>query len=765
VNYDTRQIQAARGFAVGLLLIAVALASAFAPASAAHSPGLLPIHPKGHSIPALPSAAPVRPVTDDYFGTKVVDNYRWMEDLADPQMQHWMRAQADYTRATLDELPGYPELLKRIDALNSSEPAAVTSVQIVAGTYYSLRTPQGAQSPKLYVRKGQHGQDRLLVDPEKLPGYDKSHFSIHAYRPSPDGHYIAYQLSAGGSEESTLHILNVQAGKDLPETADRVDGDVTAPFWRADGRSFFYSRDNIAAAGATAAAKRQNKRVYLHILGRSFDADPPVFGNAVSDAAVAMAPTEYAEIVTVPGSRYAIAMISPGADERLRVYAAPVASIEGGNVAWRAIAATYADEYISGDNSDNPVIALTGDTLYWLSRKDAPRGKVLKLELDKPDASPETVIAQGDLPIDAVYAGRGAIYWRVSDAGANSVYRRRLVKGSKPEKLSLPYAGDVADVSTDATGDVVALQVNSYLRSPTYMGIDARSGKITDDGLQPAGAYDHPDDLTVEEVRVKSWDGTRVPLSIIHKRGIKLDGGNLAMITGYGAYGISFSPFYVPAMRAWYDRGAIIAFAHVRGGGELGEAWHKAGYQASKPNTWKDFIACAQYLVARRYTNPGKLFGWAQSAGGILIGRAIEERPDLFGAVVIRVPSADMLRLQTTANGPDNIPEFGDVRTPGGFKALYAMSPYAHVEDGVKYPPVLIYAGANDQRIAAWIPAKYAARLQAASTSGKPVLLRVDYDAGHTGFDATRAQSDRNTADMLAFALWQTGDPAFHTKP
>src|SRR5581483_5829484 len=400
-------------------------------------------------------------------------------------------------------------------------------------------------------------------------------------------------------------------------------------------------------------------------------------------------------------------------------------------------------------NSDTPVIALTGDTLYWLSRRNAPRGEILKLDLGNPDSKPEVVIPQGELPISAVYAGRDVIWWRVSDAGANSIHRLRLIAGAKPEALALPYPGDVADVSTDGLGDDVALLINRYLRSPNYLDVDPRSGIVGDDGLQPAGPYDRPGDLAVEEVRVKSWDGTLVPLSIVHKKGIKLDGSNIAMITGYGAYGISTSPFYVPAMRSWYDHAQVFAFAHVRGGGELGEAWHQGGFQQTKPNTWKDFIACAQYLVDHKYTRPSKLFAWSQSAGGILIGRAIEERPDLFGAAVIRVPSADMLRFQTTANGPDNIPEFGDVRTRDGFNALYAMSPYAHVEDGVKYPPVMIYAGANDQRVAAWVPAKFAARLQAATTSGKPVLLRVDYDAGHTGFDATRAQVDRNTADML----------------
>ena len=713
------------------------------------------------SAASPPQAAPIRPVTDDYFGTKIIDNYRWMENLKSPETQHWMRAQADYTRATLDALPGYPALLKRIGELDSSQPSQVSSPQIVSGRYYSLRTPRGAQSPKLYVRVGVHGTDDLLIDPEKIGGNDKSHFSIHDYRPSPDGRYIAYLIAAGGGEESVLHILDVKTGKDLAEAADRIDGDITAPFRRADSRSFFYSRELKSAPGTPAAAKRLNKPVYLHVLGPSFDDDPPIVGRGVSDAGFTLTPVEFPEIVTVPNSHYALAIISRGSDVRLRVYAAPVSRIKTGNTKWRAVAASYDDEYIGDDNSDYPVIALGGDTLYWLSRKDAPRGQIMKLDLTRAASHPEVVVAQGNLPISAVYAGRDAIYWRVNDAATNSIHRLSLVNGAHSEGLALPYPGDVANVITDDAGSGAVLLVNSYLRSPAYLGIDPQSGFVRDTGLQPAGPFDHPSDLVVDEVRVRSWDGTLVPLSIIHKKGVKRNGGNTAMIMGYGAYGISMSPLYVPAMQSWYDHAQIIAFAHVRGGGELGEAWHKAGFKDSKPNTWKDFIACAQYLVDSGYTKPSKLFAWSQSAGGILIGRALEERPDLFGAVVTRVPAADMLRFQITANGPDNIPEFGDVRTPEGFKALYAMSPYAHVHDGVKYPPTMIYAGINDQRVPAWMPAKFAARLQAATGSGKPVLLRVDFDAGHTGFDATRAQSDRNTADMLAFALWQTGDPDF----
>lgn len=709
-----------------------------------------------------PPAAPMRPVTDDYFGTKVVDNYRWMENLKDPEMQRWMKAQADYTRRMLDALPGRAALLARIARLDESQPAKVDGLQIVGGRYYSLRTPRGAQAPKLFVRDGVKGAERLLIDPARIPGNDKSHYSIHAYRPSPDGRYVAYFLAAGGSEKSVLYVLDVAAGRNLAETADRIDEDMTAPFWRGDSHSFFYSREPKLAPDAPAARKRENKLVYLHVLGHAFDADPPVFGHDIG-ATPAMTPGEYAEIVTVPDSHYAVAFVSRGTDPRLRVYAAPVDFVAGGRSTWRPVAPSYDDQYIGADNSDYPVIALTGDRLYWLSRKSAPRGEILELDLARADSRPQVAVAEGDLPISAVYASRDAVYWRVSDAGVNSVHRLELSAGAAPEMLALPYAGSIVDVSTDDSGTGVALLAYSWLRSPAYLGVDAKTGALSDTGLQPAGPFDHPGDLVAEEVRVKSWDGTEVPLSIIHRKDLKFGDGKPTWLGGYGAYGISVPPVFTLPLLAWYEHGGVFAIAHVRGGGELGEAWHKGGFQASKPNTWKDFVACAQYLVDRHYTNSRRLVGFSGSAGGIMIGRAIEERPNLFAAAVIDVPAADMLRFQTTANGPDNIPEFGDVRTESGFKVLYAMSPYAHVEDGAKYPAVLVKTGINDPRVPAWLPAKFAARLQAATASRKPVLLRVDYDAGH-GIDSTRLQRELNYADQFAFALWQTGDPDLQPK-
>ena len=251
-----------------------------------------------------------------------------------------------------------------------------------------------------------------------------------------------------------------------------------------------------------------------------------------------------------------------------------------------------------------------------------------------------------------------------------------------------------------------------------------------------------------------------MPLSIVHKKGIKLDGNNPTILYGYGAYGISQTPFYRPTFLPWFDRGGVFAVAHVRGGGEYGEDWHKAGYKATKPNTWNDAIACAEWLVAHKYTAPAKLAIMGGSAGGIFVGRSITERPDLFGAAIDEVPFSDVLRFEFSANGVPNIPEFGTVKKEDEFKALLAMSPYHNVKDGVAYPAVLLLTGINDPRVDAWQAGKMAARLQAATSSDKPILLRIDYDAGH-GFGSTKKSQYQERADVLAFLFWQFGVKGF----
>jgi prolyl oligopeptidase len=315
-------------------------------------------------------------------------------------------------------------------------------------------------------------------------------------------------------------------------------------------------------------------------------------------------------------------------------------------------------------------------------------------------------------------------------------------------------------MAVDQRLDGTWLDMATWTKAGQIYAYDPRTKKITNTGLQPLGKFDAPENLESVEVKARSYDGEMIPLSIICQRGIKLDGSNPALLWGYGAYGISQDPVFGPALLAWCEKGGVFAIAHVRGGGEYGEDWYKAGYKLTKPNTWKDFIACAQYLIENKYTSPSKLAGTGGSAGGILIGRAITERPDLFDAAIIQVGCLDMLRIETTPNGVPNIPEFGSVKTEDGFKDLYEMSAYAHVSDGTKYPAVILETGINDPRVEPWQSAKMAARLQAATASGKPVLLRVDYEAGH-GIGSTKKQNEEQRADAWSFLLWQFGLPEF----
>jgi prolyl oligopeptidase len=369
------------------------------------------------------------------------------------------------------------------------------------------------------------------------------------------------------------------------------------------------------------------------------------------------------------------------------------------------------------------------------------------------------VAPESDDVIKDIETAQDALYVQETD-GILGVLKRLSYQGGTPEEVELPFEGAIGLSGMDERIPGALIVMTSWARAPRIYSFDPQKRTVTDTKLKPLGPNDDPSDVVSEEVKVKSWDGEMVPLSIVRKRGLKMDGSNPAILWGYGAYGISIDPGFDPTLLAWLEKGGVYAVAHPRGGGEYGEDWHKAGQKLTKPNTWRDFIACAEYLIDHHYTSAARLAGQGGSAGGITVGMAITERPDLFAAAIDQVGLSDALRFENTPNGPPNIPEFGSVRTQWGFEDLYAMSAYAHVRDGVHYPAVLLSTGWNDPRVASWQPGKMTARLQAATGSGKPVLLRVDYAAGH-GIGSTKAQNDEERADRWSFVLWQFGVAGF----
>ena len=371
----------------------------------------------------------------------------------------------------------------------------------------------------------------------------------------------------------------------------------------------------------------------------------------------------------------------------------------------------------------------------------------------------QVLVPETEKVLTAIGAAADGLYIGMRDGNIHRLWRQGYAAGQKLQEVPLPVKGSfsLAGVRPDLGG--VLLELEGWTRARQVYAVSA-DGQVRNTVLQPAGPFDAPRDVVADEVMVKSHDGAMVPMSIIHKRGVKLDGRNPVMLYGYASYGMAEEPFFSYNRLAWMDAGGVYAVANPRGSGVFGNAWYEAGRKATKPNTWKDFIACAEYLVDRGWTTPQRLSIWGGSAGGILVGRAMTERPDLFAAVVSEVGALDMVRGETTPNGVPNIPEFGSVATEAGFRALLEMSTYHQVKDGTPYPAVLLLHGANDPRVEPWMSTKTAARLMAATTSGKPVLLRLDYQAGH-GVGSTKSQVLDEVADIYAFSLWQSGVPGF----
>jgi prolyl oligopeptidase len=707
--------------------------------------------------PSQPIAA-VRPVTDDYFGTKVVDPYRYMENLKDPEVQAWFAGQNDYTRAVLASIPGRAQLLARIRELSQSVPQVGAS-PLPGDLYFIRKRLPTAEVSGLYLRSGMNGQDRLLVDPEKikLAAANQSKgkndiLGVAASDVSDDGRYLAAGITPGGSETNAeLHVIEIASGR---ETGDVISHGVgvegLGTFWLPDNRSFVYGRLQTLPPGAPVAEVRQKFRSYLHVLGTDPEKDLPVFGYGVVPS-IDVDPSLIASVQVQRGSRYAIGVLNGSVTPNSAYYIAPVDSIGKPSPPWRKVA----------DFSDRVTrVIVHGDDLYLVTYKDAPRYKILRIDARKPDlASAETIVPPGEAVIAYASGGQDALYVQLSDGGIGRLLRVPYGPAPKTERIALPFDGSVY-VRSDPRLPGAMLYMTSWARAFRIYAYNPKTRQVTDTGIQPVGPYGSPANVESVEVKVRSYDGTLVPLSIVYPKGMKMDGSNPTYLTGYGSYGTSLTPSFAATRLAWHEKGGVFATCHVRGGGEYGEEWHFAGKGAAKPNTWRDFIACAQYLIDNKYTSPARLAGEGASAGGILIGRAVTERPDLFGVALIDIGVLDMLRIETTSNGEANIPEFGGTKTAEGFAALYEMSAFHHVKDGTPYPAVMLTTGINDPRVDPWEPGKMTARLQAATSSGKPVLLRVDYGGGHGGGSGATAAQE-SLADTYSFLLWQFGVPEF----
>jgi len=702
-------------------------------------------------VRAQPPLAPVRDIVDEYWGVRVHDPYRYMENLEDPQVLEWIEAQAEYAHTVLSAIPGRDALYARVKQLDAGKPYTVKRIRRRAdSSMFYLKRYAAENLPKLYYRNSS-GEERLLVDPEAILDPDGQHYSLETYEPSPDGRHVVYGLAKGGSEETVLHILDLSTGDHLAETIDRIETAYNRPRWLPDNSGFFYCRRQELPSNAPKTEIYKNTRACFHRLGQDPDQDRVIVAGGLSDR-VAITDVDFPSLYLPKGSRFAVCKVKHGDATDFSLYSAPVAALLDDEIPWKKVC-DAGDQVVDYDVFE--------DDIYLVTASGAPRYRVVRTLLADPDfATAATAIPKSDMVVDYVAAAGDALYAGVLDAGYSRIVRLEYSGQAETEVLQLP--GDAAGYISSASQQIDGLFIytTSWTRGSAIYAYDPGSGQYADTGLMPMGEFDEVPGYESHEVRVESHDGVMVPLSIIHRTGLQLDGTNPALITGYGAYGISKNVYFSATRLAWLERGGVVAYAHVRGGGEYGKEWHLAGRKLTKPNTWKDFIACAEYLIAAGYTSRDLIAGSGGSAGGITVGRAITERPELFAAAIINVGSLDAVRAEFTTNGVPNIPEFGTVTDEDEFRGLYAMSSYHHVEDGVAYPAVLLTHGINDPRVDPWMSAKMTARLQAATSSNGPVLFRVDYDAGH-GIGSTRDQYLRELADEYAFLLWRLGVEGF----
>lgn len=702
---------------------------------------------------ALPAAAaelpvaPVRPVQDTHFGVTVSDPYRYMEQTDAPEVQAWMRAHSDHAHRVLQALPERTAFRARLEALERSGSDNINRVQQRNdGSLFFLRRGATEDQFRLVWRAPSGGSDRVVFDPMalRLPGSaDGQPQAITGFSASPQGRHVGVLVSAAGSEDAWLYVIEVASGRVLAGPLPRAG----MPSWQ-DETQFSMQRLHAPGPGRTAVDKYRDSELALITL--------PQAGQPLRDETLpgrdwpGLDPGRDGDVLVrrIPGTEQALVLVGNGVANELALYTGPWSAVREPGTRWTPVV-RLADGVVD--------YSVRGHTLYGVSHRGAPRQQLLAWDLRDPAAAPRVVLPASERVVLRVIAARDALWVLTREGNVNVLLRQAWREGAPFERQALPLQGQIypdfgwGRDAWSAMQDGLLIGLQGWTQGLRYLQV-AADGAVRDLGLPVLAPEDAPAGLAATEVLVRSHDGAMVPMSIVHRQDVKLDGRNPLWLTAYASYGFTLEPSFRRDRLAWLERGGVLAFANPRGSGVFGNDWYLAGKGIRKVNTWLDVIACAEYLVQQGWTSPAHLGFTGRSAGGLLAGRVLTARPDLFGAVVPAVGVHDGLRFEFEPNGPGNVPEFGSVTTEEGFKGLLAMSPYAHVQDGTRYPPVLLPHGVNDPRVAVWESLKFAARLMAARQGDSPVLLRLDYAAGH-GIGNTRAQQLDENADTLAF-LW-----------
>ena len=686
------------------------------------------------NLPATETASQTakKPVSNEYQGTSVEDPYQWLEKDDDPEVKAWSNAQNQQTRDYLDKLPDRAAIEKQLTEWYARTSPSYSSLVSRPGILFAMKFQPPKQQPMLVTLASANDlkSEKVVLDPNVLDARGTP--AIDWFVPSLDGKYVAVSLSKGGSEDGTLRIYETATAKPLTDTIAHVQYPTAggSAAWNADGSGIYYTR--FPRKGERPEADLNfYQQVYFHKIGTrdtedtySIGKDFPRIAEVVLEAS---RDGEYilATVANGDGGDFAHYLLGPG-----------------GN--WKQITQFTDQIKVARLGRDN--------ALYLLSRAGAPRGKILRLPIETPELGIAVeIVPTGEPVIERIVPTADALYTGDLLGGRSQI--RRFGLDGKGETI-------IPSAKISAVQEMVALEDNSLLFRDVSYTEPAAWFHCIQGNTEPAKTALRSTspvsfaDIEVTRELATSKDGTKIPLNIIRKKGTKQEGQNPTLLYGYGGYGISLSPNFDFTRRVWFDRGGVYVVANIRGGGEFGEEWHKAGNLTKKQNVFDDFAAAAEYLIKQKWTRPEKLAIQGGSNGGLLMGAMIVQHPDLVRAVVSSVGIYDMLRVELAPNGAFNVTEFGTVKDPEQFKALYAYSPYHHVVDGTKYPSVLMMTGANDGRVAPYHSRKMMARLEEATKSDNPILLRTSSSAGH-GQGTALSERIKQLADIYSFLFAQ----------
>lgn len=696
---------------------------------------LIPLFTLTMSITAAVPPTEKKPVTDEYHGVRVVDDYRWLEESGSPAVKAWTAAQNAFSRAWLDSRKDRAELEAKLTALYAQDTPSHTGIVARPGRLFALKFQPPKQQRLLVTLASPEdlASEKIVLDPNEIE--PKGQVAMDWFVPSPDGRLIAVCLSENGSEDGTLHFYKTDTGERLPDRITRVQyptGGGSAA-WTPDSAGVFYTR--YPHAGERPEADLNfHQQIYFHRLGTPASGD------------------EYSAGRDFPR----IAEIELHASEDGGWLLASVANGDGGEFAhyirearegsaWRQITRHE-------DGIKEVVFSHDGGGLYLRSVKGTPRGRVLRMATTGTLAGAEVIVPESEAVIEGLLTTEKFLF--VADMiGGPSRIRQFDLRGESAGEVPLPVASGIGGLI--AVDGRLLFRQTSFVAPAAWMLYDPADTSVRKTALFNTSPVDFSDIEAVREFAT-SKDGTRVPVNILRRKGTPLNGSNPTLLYGYGGYGHCMRPVFNFEHRLWFDRGGIYVVANLRGGGEYGEEWHLAGNLTKKQNVFDDFAACAGHLIKRGYTRSDKLAVEGGSNGGLLMGAFLTQHPELARAVVAHVGLYDMLRVELDPNGAFNVTEFGTVKDPAQFRALHAYSPFHNVRDGTAYPAVFFLAGETDGRVNPAHSRRMTARLQAATASGHPVLARFSSASGH-GMGTALSERIAQRADVLAFIFDQLG--------